>query len=113
MVKTKSKLNKTRVKILLLLMPFLDKGITWGEMHNLLSNPNQAPITNYRRIKSEAFSRPNDLALARLLDMHRFESLVPGIDDWNLLAKRPMNVIERIEENTGNPIYCTVLLILS
>ena len=91
-----------------MLLPFSDKGIPWGEMHNLLSNPNQAPITNYRRIKSEPYSRPDDLALARLLDLRRFESLVPGIDDWNLLVKRPLNVIERMEENTGNSIYYSV-----
>ena len=77
-------------------------------MHNLLSNPNHAPITDYRRIKSEAFSKPNDLVLTRLLDMRGFESLVPGIDDWNLLVKRPLNVIERIEGNTGNHLYNTV-----
>ena len=71
-------------------------------MHNLLSNPSKPTITSYRRLRSIEFSKPHDLALTRLLDLKGIESLVPGIDDWNLLAQRPLNLIERIGNNTGN-----------
>ena len=70
-------------------------------MHNLLSNPNNPPISTYRRIKSGEFSRPDDLALTKMLDLKGAESLVPGIDDWNGVVKRPINVIERIGDDTG------------
>lgn len=79
----------------------LDKSILWGEMHNLLSNPNQPSISNYKRIRSVEYARPDDLALSKLIDLKGKESVVPGIEDWNLLTNRPANVIERIEENTG------------
>ena len=71
-------------------------------MHNLLSNPNQLPIDNYRRIQSTEYSRPGDLALSRILDLKGIDTLVPMIEDWNLLVKRPLNVIDRIGQYTGN-----------
>ena len=75
-------------------------------MHNLLSNPNQVPIDNYRRIQSTEYSRPGDLALSRILDLKGVDSVVPLIEDWNLLVKRPLNVIDRIGQYTGNIIFC-------
>ena len=80
----------------------LDNLLSWGEMHNLLSNPNQQPISNYKRIRSVDFARPDDLALLKLIDIKGHESIVPGLKNWNLLTNRPTNVIERIEDNTGN-----------
>ena len=75
-------------------------------MHNLLSNPNQVPIDNYRRIQSTEYSRPGDLALSRILDLKGVDTVVPLIEDWNLLVKRPLNVIDRIGQYTGNIIFC-------
>ena len=84
---------------------FVDTGLSWGLMHNLLSNPNQLPIDNYRRIQSTEYSRPGDLALSRILDLKGFDTVVPLIEDWNLLVKRPLNVIDRIGQHTGNVIF--------
>ena len=77
-------------------------------MHNLLSNPNQVPIDNYRRIQSTEYSRPGDLALSRILDLKGVDTVVPLIEDWNLLVKRPLNVIDRIGQYTGVPLKCPV-----
>ena len=74
-------------------------------MDNLLSNPNQPPISNYKRIRSIDFARPGDLALSKLIDLKGLESIVPSIEDWNILTNRPSNMIDRIEENTGNILY--------
>ena len=71
-------------------------------MDNLLSNPNQPPISNYKRIRSVDFARPGDLAVLKLIDLKGLESIVRSIEDWNILTNRPSNMIERIEENTGN-----------
>ena len=84
---------------------FEDTGLSWGLMHNLLSNPNQLPIDNYRRIQSTEYSRPGDLALSRILDLKGVDTVVPLIEDWNLLVKRPLNVIDRIGQHTGNVIF--------
>ena len=67
---------------------FEDTGLSWGLMHNLLSNPNQLPIDDYRRIQSTEYSRPGDLALSRILDLKGVDTVVPLIEDWNLLVKR-------------------------
>ena len=88
--------------------------MTWGKIHNMISNPSNVPIEELKRIRSGGFSRSDDLALKRLVGVEGVESLVPAIDDWNVLLKmlmRPENVIDRMGENTGKYIVIVILIV--